>query len=43
MRYFFLIMAIVATSVSGFLVREADLNPVMLSTPLWWNADNCPF
>lgn len=32
MRYFFLILAIVATSVSGFLVREADLNPVMLAS-----------
>ncbi len=31
MRYFFLILAIVATSVSGFLVRESDLNPVMLA------------
>lgn len=32
MRYVFLVLAIVATSVSGFLVRESDLNPVMLAS-----------
>lgn len=32
MRYFFLVLAIIATSVSGFLVRESDLNPIMLAS-----------
>lgn len=32
MRYAMLMLAIVATSVSGFLVREASLNPIMLAS-----------